>query len=63
MQAHVGPEWRVHRPLGRPPKGEKRVFRLEVWGSKHWPTPSETQLSCHVGKARGVTKKSVLEVP
>ena len=57
MLAHAGPERRVPRPLGRPPKVEKRVARLEVCGSKHWPTPSETQLRCCVCKARGVTKK------
>ena len=57
MLAHAGPERRVPRPLGRPPKVEKRVARLEVCGSKHWPIPSETQLRCHVCKARGVTKK------
>ena len=57
MLAHAGPEQRVPRPLRRPPKVEKRVARLEVCGSKHWPTPSETQLRCHVCKARGVTKK------
>jgi len=60
--AHAGPEWRVPRPLGRPPKAKKRVARFEVCGSKHWPTPSEMQLRCHVCKARG-DKKSVLEVP
>ena len=54
MLAHAGPE---RRPLGRPPKVEKRVARLEVCGSKHWPTPSKTQLRCRVCKARGVTKK------
>ena len=46
MLAHAGPERGVPRPLDRPPKVEKRVARLEVCGSKHWPTPSETQLSC-----------------
>ena len=58
MLAHAGPEWRVPRPLGRPPKVEKRVARLEVCGSKHWPIPSETKLRCRVCKARGVTKCS-----
>ena len=57
MLAHARPEQRVPRPLGRPPKAEKRVARLEVCGSKHWPTLSETQLRCRVCKARGVTKK------
>jgi len=57
MLAHAGPEQRVSRPLGRPPKAEKRVTRLEVWGSKHWPSPFETQLRCRVCRARGVTKK------
>jgi len=57
MQAHAGPERRVPRPFGRPPKVEKRIAGLEVCGSKHWPTPSETQLRCCVCKATGVTKK------
>jgi len=48
MLAHAGPEQRVPRPLGRPPKAEKHVTRLEVCGSKHWLTPSETQLRCRV---------------
>jgi hypothetical protein len=56
MLAHAGPERRVPRSLGRPPKIEKFVARLEVCGSKHWPIPSETQLRCRVCKARGVTK-------
>jgi hypothetical protein len=30
MLPHAGPERRVTRPLGRPPKVEKRVARLEV---------------------------------
>jgi len=57
MLAHAGPEWRVQRPLGRPPNDESHVAMLEVCGSKHWPTRSETQLRCRVCKARGVTKK------
>jgi len=57
MLAHAGPEWRVPRPLGRPPKAEKLHARLEVCGNKHWPTPSETQLRCRVCRVRGVTKK------
>jgi hypothetical protein len=57
MLAHAGPEWRVPRPLGRPPKIEKHVIRLEVCSSKNWPIPSETQLRCRMCKARGVTKK------
>ena len=57
MLAYAGPEWRVPRALGRPPNVESHVARLEVCGSKHWPTPSETQLSCRVCKARGVTQK------
>ena len=57
MLAHVGPEWRVPRPLGRPPKAEKCVVRLQVCGSKHWPTLCVMQLRCRVCKARGVTKK------
>ena len=60
MLAHVGPERSLPRSSGRPPKVEKHVAMLEVCGSKHWPTPSEMQLRCHVYKARGVT---VLEVP
>ena len=35
MLAHAGPERRVPRPLGRPPKVEKCVTRLEVCSSKH----------------------------
>ena len=42
MLAHAGPEQRVTRPLGIPPKVEKRVARLEVCDSKHCHTPSET---------------------
>jgi len=57
MLAHAGPEWRIPRPLGRPPNVESHVARLEVCGSKHWPIPSETQLGCRVCKARGVTQK------
>ena len=57
MLAHAGPEWRVPRPLGRPPNVESYVARLEVFGSKPWPIPSEMQLRCHVCKARGVTQK------
>jgi hypothetical protein len=52
--AHAGPDRRVPRPLGRPPNAESHASMLEVCGSKHWPTRSETQLRC---KARGVTKK------
>ena len=55
MLAHAEPERRVTRSLG---KVEKHVARLEVCGSKHWPTPSETQLRCRVSKARGVKKCS-----
>jgi hypothetical protein len=62
MLAHAGPERRVPRPLGRPPKVEKHVARPEVCRSKHWPILSETQQRCRICKARGVTKKSVLEV-
>jgi len=54
---HAGPERRVPRPLGRPPNVELHVNRLELSGSKHWPTRSETQLRCRVCKAKGVTKK------
>ena len=57
MLAHAGPEWRVPRPLGRPPNVEPHVTRLEVFGSKHWPIPCETQLMCDVCKARSVTQK------
>jgi len=57
MLAHAGPEWRVPRALGRQPNFESHVARLEVLGSKHWPIPSETQLRCHICKARGVTQK------
>jgi len=57
MLAHAGPERRVPRPLGRQPNVESHVVRLEVCGSKHWPIPSETQLRCHMCKARGVKQK------
>ena len=57
MLAHAGPERRVPSPLGRPPNVESHVAMLEVCGSKHWPTRSEMQLRCHMGRARGVTKK------
>jgi hypothetical protein len=57
MLAHAGPERIVTRPLGRPPTFENRVARLEACGSKHWPIPSETQLTRRVYKARCVTKK------
>ena len=57
MLANAGPERRVPKPLGRPPNVESHVTRLEVCGSKHWPTLSEMQLRCHVCKARGVTQK------
>jgi len=62
MLALPGPERRIPGPLGRPPNVELHVAKLEVYGSKHWPIPSETQLRCHVCKARGVTQ-SVREVP
>ena len=55
--AHAGPEWRIPRPLVRPPNVELHVATLEVCGSKHWPTPSETRLKCRVCWARGVTQK------
>jgi len=35
MLAYVGTERRVPRPLGRPPKAEKLLTRLEVCGNKH----------------------------
>ena len=57
MLAHTGPEWRVPRPLGRPPNVESHVARFDVCGSKHWPIPSEMHLRCCVCKARGVTQK------
>jgi hypothetical protein len=57
MLAHAGPDRRIPRSLGRPPKVEKYVAGLEVCGSKHWHTRSETQLRCRVCKDRGVTKK------
>ena len=56
MLAHAGQEWRVPTPLHRPPNVDPHVSRLEVCGSKHWPTRSETQLRCRVGKSRGVTE-------
>jgi len=64
MLAHAGPEQRVPRPLGRPPNVESHVTvtSLEVCSSKQWPIPPETQLRCHMCKARGVTR-SVCEVP
>ena len=57
MLAHAGPEWTEQRTLGRPPNVESHVARLEVCGSKQWPTPSEMQLRYHMCKARGVTQK------
>ena len=48
MLAHAGLEWRVPRPLGRPPNTESHVARLEVCGGKHCPIWSETQLRCRV---------------
>ena len=57
MLAHAEPELRIPRPLGRPLNVESHVARLNVCGDKHWPTPSETQLRCHMCKARGVTHK------
>ena len=56
MLAHVGPEWRLPRPLGRPPNVETQVDRLDVCSSKHWPVLSETQLRCRVFKARDVSQ-------
>ena len=57
MLAHAGPERRNPRPLVRPRNVELQVARLEVCGSRHWPTLSEMQLRCHMFKARGMTKK------
>ena len=57
MLAHAGPDQRVPRAWGRPPNVETHVTRLEVCSSKHWPILSETQLRCHMCKARGVTQK------
>jgi hypothetical protein len=57
MLAHAGTEWRVPRPLGRPPNVESRVATLEVCGSKRWPSRSEKKPRCRVCKARGTTKK------
>ena len=58
MLAQAGPEWTIPRPLGRPPNVESQVTRLEICGSKHWPTRSEAQLRCSMCKAMGVTKFS-----
>ena len=57
MLAHAGPEWRVPRPLGRPPNVDLQVTRLKVCGSKYCPIPSETRLGCHMRKARGMTQE------
>jgi len=57
MLAHAGPERRVTRPLGRSPNVESHIARLKVCGSKHWTSPSETQLRYRVFKVRGVTQK------
>jgi len=46
--AHAGLERRIPRLLGRPPNVESQATRLEVCGSKHWPTQSETQLRCRI---------------
>jgi len=56
MLAHRGSEWRIQRPLGRPPTVEAHVARLKVCGKKHWPILSVMQLRCHICKARAVTK-------
>jgi hypothetical protein len=40
MLAHAAPEWRMPRPLGRPPNFEAHVAGLGISGSKHWPVPS-----------------------
>ena len=58
MLAQAGPERRIPRPLGRPLNVELEVARLEVCGSKHWPTRPDTQLRCSVCKAMTVTKFS-----
>jgi len=57
MLAHVGPERIIQRKLSRPPNVESHVARLKVCGSKHLPIPSETQLRCHICKAKAVTQK------
>jgi len=56
MLAHAGPEWRIPRPLGKPPNVDTQLNRLDVYGSKHWPILSETQLLCRVFKSRGVSQ-------
>jgi len=61
MFAHAGAEWREPRPLGRQPSVESHIAKLEVCGSKHWPTQPETQLRCRVCKGRGVTKKTFVK--
>ena len=57
MLAHAGPEQRIPRPLGKPPNVELHIARFKVFGSKHWPIPSETQLRCRMCKVRGVAQK------
>ena len=56
MLAHAGPEWRMPRPLGRPPNVEAHIARLKVCGKKHEPILSAMQLRCRMCKARAVTK-------
>ena len=57
MLALAAPEWRIPKPLGRPPKVEAQVDWLNVCSSRHWPILSETQLRCCLFKARGISQK------
>jgi hypothetical protein len=53
--AYAGPQWRIPRPLGRPPNDESHVARLEVCGSRHWPIPS--RCSCVACVRPGVRQR------
>ena len=56
MLAHVGPEWRIPRLLGRSPNVEAHVARLKACSKNIGLCSSAMQLRCCMCKARGVTK-------
>jgi hypothetical protein len=53
MLAQAGYQQTVPRPLGRLSCAAAQVNRLEASGSKHWPVPCATQVTCRVCSARG----------
>ena len=61
LLAQAGQERNVSRPIGRSPAAATQVVRLEERARKHWPIPSDAQISfmffqwCH--------QKSFSEVP